>query len=111
MLQPIGKILVPLNGTPVQVTSLQPRPADNYPCHGVLIQALPSNSGKVYIGKSTLNKNTLADCFAVLAVPTTNQIPSFTAALTLAPNAINLTEIWIDVDVNGEGALVSVLVA
>ena len=111
MLQPIGKFTVAAAGTPTRCTSTQSDPAEAFPCHGVLIQALSSNAGKVYIGTAAMNKSTLANVLAVLPVPTANSLPSFTAALTLAPNSVDLAKLYLDVDTNGEGALVSVLIA
>jgi hypothetical protein len=111
MLTAIGKITVVVAGTPVRLTSTQSVPADKFACHGVLIQTLAANTGKMHIGLSTMNKGTGAGVIAVLAIPTTNSIPSFTAALTLSPNAINLADLYLDADNGGEGAQVSVLIA
>jgi hypothetical protein len=111
MLKPIGRFLVPVAGTPVRLTSTQPNPAETFSCHGVFIQALPTNVGKVYVGTSALNKTTLVGVIAIIAIPTANNLPAFTAALTLAPNAINLADLYLDVETGGEGALVSVLIA
>jgi hypothetical protein len=111
MLMPIAKITVPVPGTPVRTTSTQAQPGEKFSCHGVLIQAMPHNTGRIYIGRSTMNKTALTDLFAVLAIPTDNTIPSFTASLTHAPNSVNLSDLYIDADVASEGALVSVLIA
>lgn len=111
MLIPVSSIAVPIPGTLVRVTTGQENPQEKFACHGALIQAFWSNTGRVYIGRSTMNKATKTDIIAVLAIPTDNTIPSFTAALTLSPNAINLSDLYLDVDVAGEGAIVSVLIA
>jgi len=107
----IGKTVTPVPGTPVRFTSTQANPAEKFSCHGVLAQALPTNTGKVYIGMSGMNKASLANVIAVLAIPTDHTIPSFTVALTLSPNAINLSDLYLDADIASEGALVSVLIA
>lgn len=111
MLKPLGRFLVPVAGTPVRLTSTQTNPAESFPCHGVYIQALPTNLGKVYVGTSAMNKATLAEVIAIIAIPSAGNLPAFTAALTLAPNAINLSDLYLDVDTGSEGALVSVLIA
>jgi hypothetical protein len=111
MISVIGKFTVPVPGTPVRFTSTQATPGEKFSCHGVLAQALPANTGKVYIGVAGLDKTTLANVLAVLAIPTDHTIPSFTAALTLSPNAINMADLYLDADVAAEGALVSVLIA
>jgi hypothetical protein len=110
MIQALGKVTVPAAGTPVRSTANLTDPTRRYAVHGVLIQALTGNTGKVYIGTTGLNKSTLANVFAVLAIPTTNQLPTFSAALTLAPNAITLDDLYLDADINGEGVLVTALV-
>jgi hypothetical protein len=110
MLRPLGKI-APTPGTPVRVTSLISGAGVSEPVHGVLVQVLPENSGFAYVGNSTMNAAARTGLYSVLAVPTTNTLPSFSAALTLAPNAINLADLWIDVDNPGDGVIVSVLIA
>ena len=117
MFQIIGPITVPAAGTPVRVTNsiatdahgLNPDPA-RFSCHAALFQARPSNTGKVYIGLATMSKSTLAGVAAVLAVPTANVIPSFSMALTLSPAGIDLSDLYLDADTNGEGILLSVLI-
>ena len=111
MLTAIGPLTPSAPGTPVRFTSTQANPSEKFACHGVLAQAMPANTGKVYIGLSTMNKSTLANVVAVLAIPTDNTIPSFTAALTLSPNAVNLSDLYLDADVASNGAIVSVLIA
>ena len=110
MLIPIGKFVV-TPGTPVRLTSTQPTPSEKFACHGVMVQALHDNTGRIYVGDRTLNKTTHAGQHATLAMPTANTIPSFTAALTASPNAVNLADLYIDGDVVGEGVTVSVLIA
>lgn len=109
-LSPIAKFTV-TPGTPVRLSSTQPRPAEKFAVHGVMVQALYNNTGKIFVGDSTLNKSTMVGVHAVLAIPTANTIPSFTAALTAAPNSVNLSDLYIDGDVAGEGVTVSVLIA
>lgn len=83
----------------------------NWPLHGILFQARRANTGLVYIGdRPTMDKTTLAGVLAVLAIPTDNALPTFSAALTWSPNALQLETFWIDADDAGDGCLVSVLV-
>lgn len=104
-----GKILIPVAGTPVQV---QAPPEMNPPsCHAVIIEALPSNTGKIYIGLLGLNKATLAQVLVILPIPTVNLLPTFSIALTVAGNAINVGSLFLDAEVAGEGVLLSALVA
>lgn len=110
MLQSLGRITTTI-GTRKRLTDNLPDPAARCACHAVLVQALPANGGKCYVGDATLVGATLAGAIAVIAAPSGAVIPSFSAALTLAPNAINVADLYLDVDANGEGVLVSVLVA
>jgi hypothetical protein len=104
-----GPILVPVAGQPYQV----PVPAEMNPpsCHAVIIEALPGNTGKIYIGLQGLNRASLAQVLAILPLPTANLLPTFSIALTVAGNAINVGAFWIDADISGEGVLLSALVA
>lgn len=110
----LGKTTVPAAGTPVPVaipsSVAGPATPGENSVHAILIQALAGNSGKVYVGGPGLNKSTLANCFVVLPVPTSNLIPTFSISVTAAANALSLQDLYIDVDVNGEGVLVSVVV-
>jgi hypothetical protein len=110
MIQALGKLL-PTPGAPLRATTNLTPPGDRLNVHGVLIQALPTNVGRVYIGKQTLNRAAFTDLYAVLPIPAGAALPSFSTALTLAPNAINVADFWIDVDSAGDGVLVTALVA
>jgi hypothetical protein len=108
----LGPTRVAVPGAPVQIsapvgTALSDRPT----CHACIIEALPENTGKIYIGLSGLNKTTRANVLLILPVPTANVLPSFSSAMAQAANAINLTDFWIDADQPTDGVLVSALVA
>ncbi len=96
---------------PVRVTINQADPTLRYGAHSYLVEAVSTNTGAVYIGNSAMNKTTLSGVYAILPPPTTNSFSNFSATVTYAPAAFNMAEIYIDVDVSGEGALVSVIVA
>ena len=110
MIQAYAKITVAVPGTPERVTKGESNPAATQGCHGVLIQALPTNTGKIYIGTSAMSKAAFTGLFAMLAVPNTNFIPSFSAALTLSPSAIQLRDLYIDADVATDGVIVTALI-
>ena len=109
MMQTLGKIQ-PAVGVPLRATNNQSAPAARVACHGVLIQALPTNVGRVYVGDAALNRATFGGLYAILATPSGSLIPTFSAALTLAPNAINVADLFLDVDNAGDGVIVSVLI-
>lgn len=110
MIRAYATINVPLPGSPVRVTSGEPDPAANQGCHGVLIQARPTNVGKIFIGRSDLNRTTHVGVMGFLAIPTINQIPSFSAALTLSPGGLQLRDLYIDADLANDGVIVTILV-
>lgn len=107
----LGKVTITAAGTPERATKNETDPSAAIMAHAILIQALDANSGKVYIGGVSLNSTTKVDCYAVLAVPTANTIPVFTESITWQPNPINLADFYIDVEVNGEGVLISYIEA
>ncbi len=109
--QSIGKITVPTSGTPVRLTSTQSDPAARLPCHAVMVQQLPGQLGRIIIGNSVMNSTTYAGCLAILAIPTSNILPTANAGMTTNVNGLNLADYYIDVTTNGEGALVSILVS
>lgn len=106
-----GKLSVPTPGTPVRVTAAEANPAETIRVHGYLFQTLPGNTGKMYIGKANLDRTTLVGVLAILAIPTTNLLPTFSAAITWSANGLMLEELYVDADVANEGVLCTVLVA
>jgi len=99
-----GKKTVTTAGTIVQVTTTPTN------CNQLFIQALTANTGKIYIGLSTLVKATLVGALFVLPIPTANILPVYNPVAPVADGAIDLATIWLDSDVNGEGVLISYLV-
>ena len=117
MQQILGKLTVTTPGTLVRATrdivnnTLGLRnDVTKFSCHAVLFQALSTNVGLVYIGGSALVRASLANCGHVLAVPTTNILPSFGISLTNAPAGVNLSDLYIDADNANDGVLIMVLV-
>lgn len=110
MIVSLGPLRVTQPGSPQRVTVNLQKPLERYAVHGVLLQVLPTNAGKIYVGNSELNRATFVGLYGMLAIPTANVLPTFSAALTLSPNAINLTDMFIDADQNNDGVIVSVLV-
>ncbi len=111
----LGKTVVAVAGTPVLVVI--PTHANGLPvinparCHAFIVQALSGNTGKVYVGTTGLVKSTLANVLVVLAVPATNVIPTLSVAVQQAANSLGLDDVYIDADVNGDGVLISVMIA
>jgi hypothetical protein len=120
-LESLGFVTVASAGTPERATknvgqtgsNLGPvgSPGNRFPCHSFLVEALPTNTGKVYVGKrSAMNKTTGAGLLAILPIPTTNLLPSFSSTMSKSFNAFDLSTIWIDVEVSGDGVLISAII-
>ena len=110
MIRAYAKITVPVPGTPVRVTVSESDPSAAQGCHGVLIQVIKTNTGAVFVGNNVMNRALFTGLFAQLAIPTVNQIPTFSAALTLSPGGIQLRDLYIDADNANDGVIVSILV-
>lgn len=110
MIASAGPITVATPGTPVPAITNLPVTPRPYSCHGVLFQALPTNTGKVYIGTAEMDPTAFTGLFAMLAIPTDNQIPSFSAALTITPNGMVLDQFYVDADNADDGVLLTYLV-
>jgi len=111
VIRPFVKLTVPISGVPVRVSSQEADPNARVACHGFMIQVLPTNTGKIYVGTQAMSKATFANMIAILAIPTSNSIPTFSAALTLAPNAVHLHDLYIDADNAQDGVIISYLIA
>lgn len=101
----IGKVTVAAAGTIVRVTVNQANPAAVVACQSLSIQALSSNTGKIYVGISTLVKSTLVGCLGVLAVPTANLLPAYVVS-SVSVAGLNAADFWLDSDNSGEGVLI-----
>ena len=91
MQHPLGAILVITPGTPVNIINA------NLNCQSLLVQALPTNTGFVYVLCSGTR-------VATLAVPTQNSIPSFSVTIPDAPGGLDARAYTLDAQVGGEGA-------
>jgi hypothetical protein len=110
LLLSLGATRVPTPGTPVALV-LPADFRDQPKCHAFLIQALPTNTGKVYIGGATLNKSTYVGVHSILPVPTTNLLPTLSVSVAQASNGLTLDTLRFDADIATDGVLISVLVA
>ena len=109
-LRSLGKVTTNA-GTLVRLTNNESDPTLRYVAHSFLVEVLSTNTGKIYVGSSTMNRTTLAGVYAILPPPTANIFSSFTATVTQAAGAFSLAEVWLDVDTNSEGCLVSAVKA
>lgn len=95
-LQSLGRIRVN-PGSPTRVTFNQSAQAAHLACGSIMIQAWSTNSNLVWIGNSdSFDKTTGVGVLAILAVPTSNSIPAFSAGNPTAQAGINANEVYID---------------
>lgn len=119
-------VVVTTAGTPVLATSSQTDPTKRVACHTVFVQQHAENTGKLYLmtlynpdGKITsaqLNKTTGVGVVATLPAPTLSSgvaiiLPWVAYTIPYAPGGGNLADFYIDADVSGDKATVSVIVA
>jgi hypothetical protein len=77
-----------------------------------MVEALSTNTGKIYIGKSNpVDRTNLTNVIAIIPPPTANIFPSFSATVTYSVASFNMAEVWIDAETSGEGVLISTIEA
>ena len=97
-------------GVLVRLTDNESDPTTNLDAHSIMAEALQGNTGRVYIGSADMVRATGVGVYAVIPIPTANILPTFTATIAYAPAALLLSELFLDVDVDNEGVLVSYVV-
>lgn len=116
----VGKIVVPVAGTPVRLTDAviyqQALEAAGLSqlfktVQAVLFQAWKGNTGQIYIGNNLITKASGVGVAAVLVIPTATAIASFGAANQMSPAGIDTSAFYLDADVSGEGVVVTVLMS
>jgi hypothetical protein len=99
----VGRLNVATPGTPIPIST---DPAARVA--KIHFQVLPGLTGKGYIGKKTMAKAALTNVIRVLAPnPTGGISDSFFLESQQDADVLNLSEYYIDMDVAGEGLLIS----
>lgn len=106
----LGKVTVAAAGTITRATVNQANPAAQISCQSISFQALSTNTGKIYVGLSSLVKATLVGGLDVIAAPTTNLLPAYVVS-SLSAAGLNAADFWLDADNSGEGVLIGLYVA
>jgi hypothetical protein len=100
---PLGRINVATPGTLVQLSS-----NTNLRASKIFFQVIPGLTGKGYIGKSGMVRATLANVIRVLWPNSGGGISdSFYLESQQDSDVLNLSEYYVDMDVAGEGLLVT----
>lgn len=97
----LGKVVVTTAGTRKQILTT------STPAQIVQIQQFPGNTGKIYIGGSTLVGSTGVGVYFVLPIPTVNSLSSWLLQWPDSHAMFDLADLYLDAEVNGEGAIVS----
>lgn len=99
----LGRVNVTTPGTAVPLST-----NPNQLVSKIFAQVIPGLTGKGYIGKSNLNRATLNGVIRVLWPNTAGGFSdAFAVASTNGSNSLVLSEYFVDMDVSGEGLLVS----
>lgn len=108
-----GQVVVPGGGTPVRATVNQTDPTRRVGLQSITIQVRPANTGLLYIrlkGDLTDDRVTRAVTLAILPAPvsaTAGPFDSRTFTTLPGSGGLNLADLYLDVSVNGDGAIIS----
>jgi hypothetical protein len=98
----MGRVNVTTPGTPVPLST-----DPNKAVSKIFVQVIPGLTGKGYIGRSNLNRTTLSGVMRVLWPNTAGGFSDAFALSTSGENSLLLSEYFVDMDVAGEGLLIS----
>lgn len=105
----LGQTVVMAPGTLVPLT-IPPAVINPPNVHAFIVEALPGNVGKVYLGDATLVRATKVGCFIVLPIPTNNFIPTFSCSIVAGANPLRIDTLRVDADNANDGVLVTAIV-
>jgi len=79
-------------------------------CYSITVQQIAGNTGKIYIGLSTMVVATLVGVLYVLPIPATDgtSLPAWQDSIVNVPGGHDVAALYIISQTSGEGALVSV---
>jgi len=109
----LGKTVVTAAGTPVQVSAGLANTLVNLLCKSVQFQALPGNTGIIYIGKKGMVVST--GVLVMLAIPAPSDATKgpFTTQsigdMTKDVSRVSLADLWMDAGNSGEGCYITVI--
>jgi hypothetical protein len=100
--QTLGKVTVTTAGTIKRATATA-----TY-CINYMVEPLPSNSGKIYIGGSDMVVATGVGVRAYLPIPHANVVSAYSPGRgEHGQMSYNLADLYIDAEVNGEGVYIA----
>ena len=99
----LGKIAPTTPGTPVQLTT-----DDTIKAQAVFASQIGGTTGRVLLGRTGLNKATLAGCIKPFLPPSASGwLDSFAIEAESNSNCIQLSKYVVDADVANEGLVIS----
>jgi hypothetical protein len=99
----LGRVNVATPGTPVPLSTDPTQRVAK-----IFVQVVPGLTGKGYLGKSTMVRSTLASVIRVLWPNTSGGFSeSFLIESSNGNDTLSLAEYFVDMDIAGEGLLVS----
>jgi hypothetical protein len=111
-----GQVIVAAAGTPARATSNLDDPARTVPIQSFMVQVRPENTGLVYVFQGGANfagvddRATRRRCLAILPAPADaveGPFHSVSISQPVIPASGSLSDIWLDVSVSGNGAIIS----
>jgi hypothetical protein len=114
-LRSFGKVVVTAGATPVRATSNLSDPTARVGVQGFTVQAHWNNTGKIYVflGGAQFtgdHRTTLTGALFVVPAPgsaTTGPFPTGSYGLQAEAAGINMADIFIQADVNGDSAIIA----
>ena len=118
MLKSFGLVVVAAGGVPARATANEADPEKRAPVQAVRFQVHPDNTGKVYVfaGGDNFSGDHRSDGLGLVAVlaapldPDTGPLEAFDWGMPNVAVAMNVNDLWVDVQQNGDGVIVSGLV-
>ena len=104
----LGRVTVASPGSPVRATANQADPAKPVLAHSIHIQPVCNNAGHLFIGYSTMDKSTYAGVIEVVPLPSINIHQKFVRSSDCSINGLNAADLYVDSDVTGSAAIVSI---
>src|SRR4029077_21130554 len=109
----LGFLLVTTPGKLIRFTFNQADPNKAISCNGILAEAMyltngHKNTGLVYIcDRPNPNYTSGVGVLAIIGIPTSANIGSYSASMPAAPAALNAGDFYVDADIAGDGVCAS----
>ena len=104
----LGKVTVATPGSPVRITANRVDPAKPMLAHSIHIQPVCDNVGHLFVGSSSMERDTYIGVIEVIPLPSTNIHQKFVRSSDCSINGLNAADLYVDSDVTGSAAVVSI---